>query len=134
IDMGPGAGEHGGQITAQGSPRELAANPDSLTGQYLSGARRIAVPQRRPVDDSLDWLRLYGAAGNNLKSVDLAIPSGRLVCITGVSGSGKSTLINDTLATAVSRILHRAHAEPAPYDRMEGLEHFDKIITVDQTP
>ncbi len=134
IDMGPGAGEHGGQITAQGSPRELAANPDSLTGQYLSGARRIAVPQRRPVDDSLDWLRLYGAAGNNLKSVDLAIPSGRLVCITGVSGSGKSTLINDTLATAVSRILHRAHAEPAPYDRLDGLEHFDKIINVDQTP
>jgi excinuclease ABC subunit A len=86
------------------------------------------------VDDSLNWLRLYGASGNNLKSVDLAIPAGRLVCITGVSGSGKSTLINDTLATAFSHLLHRAHAEPAPYDRMEGLEHFDKIINVDQTP
>lgn len=134
IDMGPGAGEHGGQITAQGSPAELARNPDSLTGQYLSGKRQIAVPKRRPVDDSLNWLRLYGASGNNLKSVDLAIPAGRLVCITGVSGSGKSTLINDTLATAFSHLLHRAHAEPAPYERMEGLEHFDKIINVDQTP
>ena len=134
IDMGPGAGEHGGQITAQGSPAELAADPNSLTGQYLSGKRKIAIPKRRPVDDSLNWLRLYGASGNNLKSVDLAIPAGRLVCITGVSGSGKSTLINDTLATAFSHLLHRAHAEPAPYDRMEGLEHFDKIINVDQTP
>src|SRR5690606_35807864 len=134
IDMGPGAGEHGGQITAQGSPAELAQNPDSLTGQYLSRKRQIANPKRRPVDDSLNWLRLYGASGNNLKSVDLAIPAGRLVCITGVSGSGKSTLINDTLATAFSHLLHRAHAEPAPYERMEGLEHFDKIINVDQTP
>jgi len=132
--MGPGAGEHGGQITAQGSPADLAQNPDSLTGQYLSGKRQIAVPKRRSVDDSLNWLRLYGASGNNLKSVDLAIPAGRLVCITGVSGSGKSTLINDTLATAFSHLLHRAHAEPAPYERMEGLEHFDKIINVDQTP
>src|SRR5690606_40474635 len=86
----------------------------------------------KSLDAEQAWLRLKGARGNNLQSVDLAIPAGHFVCITGVSGSGKSTLINDTLATAVSRTLHRAHAEPAPYDTLEGLEHFDKIITVDR--
>ena len=133
VDMGPGAGEHGGEVVAQGTPAEIQANPASLTGQYLSGTRAIAVAPRRPVDDTLPWLRLHGASGNNLKSVDLAIPAGRLVCVTGVSGSGKSTLINDTLAVAVSRQLHHAQTEPAPYVSMEGLEHFDKIITVDQS-
>ena len=134
LDMGPGAGEHGGRIVAQGTPEALMANPDSLTGQYLSGVRSIAIPARRPVSDELHWLKLNGCRGNNLKSVDLAIPAGRLVCITGVSGSGKSTLINDTLATAVAQQLHRAQTEPAPYDSLEGLSHFDKIINVDQSP
>jgi excinuclease ABC subunit A len=134
IDMGPGAGAHGGEIVAQGAPDQLADNPRSLTGQYLSGALSIPIPERRPVISEMPWLELKGARGNNLKSVDLAIPAGRLVCITGVSGSGKSTLINDTLATAVSQKLHRAQTEPAPYDSLEGLSHFDKIINVDQSP
>lgn len=134
VDMGPGAGEHGGSVVAQGTPQELALNPASLTGQYLTGARRIAIPQRRPVTPELPWLRLNGATGNNLKSVNLAIPAGRLVCITGVSGSGKSTLVNDTLATAVAHELHRAQTEPAPFASLEGLSNFDKIINVDQSP
>jgi excinuclease ABC subunit A len=132
--MGPGAGEHGGRVVAQGTPKELEANSASLTGQYLSGARRIDLGTRRPVGPEQDWLRILGARGNNLKNVDLAIPAGRLVCITGVSGSGKSTLINDTLATAVAQKLHRAQTEPAPFDSIAGLEHFDKIIDVDQSP
>jgi excinuclease ABC subunit A len=133
VDMGPGAGEHGGQIVAQGTPAQVEEDAQSLTGQYLSGRRAIQVPERRPVDDSLPWLVVAGATGNNLKNVDLRIPAGRLVCVTGVSGSGKSTLINDTLAVAVSRQLHHAQGEPAPYAAIEGLEHFDKIITVDQS-
>ncbi|MBC2769027.1 excinuclease ABC subunit UvrA [Pusillimonas minor] len=134
LDMGPGAGEHGGQVVAKGTPQALAADPASLTGQYLTGAKKIAIPQRRPVDPEGTWLKVLGCTGNNLKSVDLAIPAGRLVCITGVSGSGKSTLINDTLATAVARDLHRAQTEPAPFSHLEGLTHFDKIINVDQSP
>ncbi len=134
LDMGPGAGEHGGHIVAQGKPQDLMQNPKSLTGQYLNGTRRIDIGPRRPVTPDQDWLRLKGARGNNLKQVELALPAGRLVCITGVSGSGKSTLINDTLATAVAHKLHRAQTEPAPYDTLEGLEHFDKIINVDQSP
>ncbi|OWT63531.1 excinuclease ABC subunit UvrA [Candidimonas nitroreducens] len=134
LDMGPGAGEHGGCVVASGTPQALIQNPDSLTGQYLSGARSIGVPARRPVNDELPWLRLKGCTGNNLKSVDLALPAGRLVCVTGVSGSGKSTLINDTLVAAVARQLHRAQAEPAPYESLEGLAHYDKIINVDQSP
>jgi len=134
LDMGPGAGEHGGRIVAQGTPQELAANPASLTGQYLSGQRRIALPARRPVTPDVPRLEIKGCRGNNLKSVDLAIPAGRLVCITGVSGSGKSTLINDTLAVAVARQLHRSQVEPAPYDSLEGVANFDKIINVDQSP
>lgn len=134
LDMGPGAGEHGGQIVAQGTPQQLAADGQSLTGQYLSGKRSIAIPERRPVTPDQPRLELKGCRGNNLKSVDLSIPAGRLVCISGVSGSGKSTLINDTLATAVAQQLHRAQTEPAPYDTLEGLSHFDKIINVDQSP
>ncbi|MCJ9714582.1 excinuclease ABC subunit UvrA, partial [Bordetella hinzii] len=102
VDMGPGAGEHGGQVVAQGRPEAVQADPASLTGQYLSGARAIAIPDRRPVTEDLPWLELTGATGNNLKSVDLRVPAGRLVCVTGVSGSGKSTLVNDTLAVAVA--------------------------------
>ncbi len=134
LDMGPGAGEHGGQVIAQGTPDEIAAQPASLTGQYLSGARRIAIPPRRPIAEDQAWLRITGCRGHNLQSVDLAIPAGRFTCVTGVSGSGKSTLINDTLVAAVARALHRTQAEPAPYDRIEGLEAFDKIISVDQSP
>ena len=133
VDMGPGAGEHGGRVVAQGTPAEVIADPASLTGDYLSGRRRIAVPsaRRRP---GLDWLRVRGASGNNLRNVDLEVPVGRLVCITGVSGSGKSTLVNDTLAAALARHLNGARAEPAPYAAIEGLEHFDKIVNIDQAP
>lgn len=133
IDMGPGAGEHGGEIVAHGTPEEIV-NSDSLTGQYLAGTRLITTPEHRPVTDDLPYLTITGCRGNNLKGVDLAIPAGRLVCISGVSGSGKSTLINDTLARAVAQRLHRAQTDPAPFDALEGLSHFDKIITVDQSP
>lgn len=134
VDMGPGAGEHGGYIVAQGTPEEICNHPDSITGQYLSGKRSIQSAQYRPVADDTARLEVLGCSGNNLKNVDLRIPVGRFVCITGVSGSGKSTLINDTLAVAMARALHRAHAEPAPFIEMRGLSLFDKIITVDQSP
>ncbi|RIY42461.1 excinuclease ABC subunit UvrA [Neopusillimonas maritima] len=134
VDMGPGAGEQGGRVVAQGTPGELLDNADSLTAQYLTGARRIATPERRPVTEEQAQLVLKGCTGNNLKSVDLSVPAARLVCITGVSGSGKSTLINDTLAVSVAAALHRAQTEPAPHTSLEGLSHFDKIINVDQSP
>jgi excinuclease ABC subunit A len=133
VDMGPGAGAHGGEVVAQGAPVEIERAPASLTGAYLSGRRRIEVPAAR-VPPGLGWLRLAGARGNNLKNADLELPVGLFVCVTGVSGSGKSTLINDTLAAAVARHVHGATAEPAPYAAIEGLEHFDKIICVDQSP
>ena len=133
VDMGPGAGEHGGQVVAQGTPAQIEVDPNSLTGQYMSGIKTIAVPKRRALDEDQKWLELTGCRGNNLKSVQLRIPSGKFVCMTGVSGSGKSTLINDTLAVVVSRALHHAQTEPAPYDNLLGLEHFDKIISVDQS-
>lgn len=134
VDMGPGAGEHGGAIVAHGTPDDIIRNRESLTGRYLSGEEMIAIPARRPVTCDLPRLTIRGCRGNNLKSIDLAIPAGRFVCISGVSGSGKSTLINDTLARAVAQRLHRAHAEPAPFDALEGLSDFDKIINVDQSP
>lgn len=134
VDMGPGAGEHGGQVVASGTPAEVLSNEASLTGRFLSGKQSIPIPVRRPVTADLPYLTLKGATGNNLKSVTLRIPAGRFVCISGVSGSGKSTLINDTLATAVSQRLHRAQTEPAPFESLEGLENFDKIINVDQSP
>lgn len=134
IDMGPGAGEHGGQIVAEGTPLQIEQNPASLTGQYMSGAQAIAIPPRRPMDQEQTWLSLTGCRGNNLKSVELRIPSGKFVCVSGVSGSGKSTLINDTLAVVMSRALHHAQSEPAPFDTLTGLEHFDKVISVDQSP
>lgn len=133
VDMGPGAGEHGGEVVSQGTPAQIEADPRSLTGQYLSGSHVIPTPARRPVNDALNWLTLKGARGNNLKSVDLRLPAGRLVCISGVSGSGKSTLINDTLTVALAHELNHAQAEPAPFDGMDGLQHFDKIISVDQS-
>jgi len=136
IDMGPGAGVHGGRVVAQGSPAEVQAQPDSLTGQYLSGARRISAPTRpAPAPSALSaWLRIQGARGHNLRGADAAIPVGYLTCVTGVSGSGKSTLINDTLHAAVARMLYRAQEEPAEHDAIDGIEHFDKVINVDQSP
>ena len=133
IDMGPGAGVHGGRVMAQGTPDEVAANPDSLTGRYLSRALRIAVPKRRaPAAGQV--LRIANARGHNLKNVSVDIPIGLLTCVTGVSGSGKSTLVNDTLYAAVARRLYNSHAEAAPHDAIEGLEAFDKAINVDQSP
>jgi excinuclease ABC subunit A len=138
VDMGPGAGVHGGRVMAQGTPDEVAANPDSLTGQYLSKVLRIEVPKRRRAASGFGSaplrLSIVGARGNNLRGVNIDIPIGLFTCVTGVSGSGKSTLINDTLYTAVARKLYQSHAEPAPHERIDGLDHFDKVINVDQSP
>jgi len=170
IDMGPGAGIHGGRVMAQGSFEDVKATAASLTGQYLSGKKSIAVPKRRtpwlPVLDeapverkasrfppsdaavrraareaehlatrgAVQEIRVLGATGNNLKNVSVAFPVGLLTCVTGVSGSGKSTLVNDTLYAAVARTLYRAHEEPAAHETVEGIEHFDKVINVDQSP
>jgi excinuclease ABC subunit A len=133
IDIGPGAGEHGGRIIAEGTPKEIESNPDSLTGAYLSGKEAIQVPKNRtPVGEHS--LKIVGATGNNLKNVDVEIPLGLLTCVTGVSGSGKSTLINDTLHHAVAQHLYGSNAEPAQHKEIIGLEHFDKVINVDQSP
>ncbi len=134
IDMGPGAGEHGGHIVAHGTPAEVIANPASVTGDYLSGRRAIEVPARRRAPDPDKQLRIVGARGNNLKSATVSVPVGLFTCITGVSGSGKSTLINDTLAAAASRRLYGSSVEVAPHDDIEGLDGFDKVINVDQAP
>ncbi|BFO57994.1 excinuclease ABC subunit UvrA [Acidovorax sacchari] len=174
VDMGPGAGVHGGRVMAQGTSDELSAHPESLTGQYLSGARSIPVPARRtpwlpvleaqavpeapkkgksrfPETDAsrrraermaehratqgrLQALRVVGATGHSLKHVSVEFPVGLLTCVTGVSGSGKSTLVNDTLYAAVARQLYRSHDEPAPHEAIEGIEYFDKVINVDQSP
>jgi excinuclease ABC subunit A len=166
VDIGPGAGIHGGRIIAQGTAKQIEDAPDSLTGQFMSGRRQITVPSKRhawlplqikaPVvyaaksrypertykkkeptvkaDEKFQLLRLIGATGNNLKNVTVDFPVGLMTCVTGVSGSGKSTLVNDTLHKAVSRSLYRSHDEPTPYSEMEGLEHFDKVINVDQSP
>ena len=139
VDMGPGAGVHGGQVMAQGTPEQVAASPDSPTGRYLAQVLRIEVPrQRRPFlkdeDGAPRVLRIRNARGNNLKGVTAEIPVGLMTCVTGVSGSGKSTLINDTLYAAVSRQLYQSHQEPEAHDEIEGLGHFDKVINVDQSP
>jgi len=134
VDMGPGAGEHGGYIVAQGTPAEVVAHPDSLTGAYLSGRKAIAIPEQRTPPNPARSLRILGATGNNLQGVDLEIPVGLLSCITGVSGSGKSTLINDTLYAATARHLYGSALEPAAHEEIQGLEFFDKVINVDQSP
>ncbi len=134
VDMGPGAGEHGGEIVAQGLPAEIEANAQSLTGAFMSGRRRIALPGERRKPDPQRQLVLRGARGNNLKNVVLELPVGLFTCVTGVSGSGKSTLINDTLYAIAAKHLYGSAAEPAPYDEIEGLEFFDKVISVDQAP
>jgi excinuclease ABC subunit A len=134
VDMGPGAGEHGGRIIAEGTPRAIMDNPASLTGLYLSGSRDIAIPSRRHRPDPARRLVLTGASGNNLKNVRFTLPVGLLVCVTGVSGSGKSTLVNDTLYHAVAQHLYGSTTEPAPHETIEGLEFFDKVINMDQSP
>lgn len=134
VDMGPGAGEHGGFVIAQGTPSEIQDHPTSLTGQYLCGKRSIAIPAVRAPFNPERMLTLSGATGNNLKQVELNLPVGLLVCITGVSGSGKSTLINDTLYRAVAQHLYGSNTEPAPYQTLEGMAFFDKVINIDQTP
>ncbi len=134
IDIGPGAGVHGGRVVAQGTAKQVAANKDSLTGDYLSGRRRIAVPDKRvPTGD--DWLTLTGATGNNLKGTELKLPLGLFTCVTGVSGSGKSTLINHTLYPLAATKLNKATTlKASPHDRLEGLEHLDKVVDIDQSP
>ncbi|EKM6953277.1 excinuclease ABC subunit UvrA [Vibrio parahaemolyticus] len=135
IDIGPGAGGHGGNVVAEGTMDEIIANPNSLTGQYLSGAKEIAVPKERTPRDPKKTVELLGATGNNLKNVDLSIPVGLFSCITGVSGSGKSTLINDTFFKIAHTQLNGATtAHPSPYKSIKGLEHFDKVIDIDQSP
>ncbi len=134
IDIGPGAGEHGGQIIAEGTPAEVLANPKSLTGQYLSGKKKIVYNTIRTVPDPKRWLKMTAATGNNLKNVTLNLPVGLLTCVTGVSGSGKSTLINDTLYRVVSHHLYGSNTEPAPFGEIDGLAFFDKVVDVDQSP
>ncbi|MBI2343054.1 MAG: excinuclease ABC subunit UvrA [Deltaproteobacteria bacterium] len=133
IDIGPGAGVHGGTIVATGTPQEIMATPSSLTGQYLTGKRTIPRPARRREPDGR-WLRLRGARAHNLKRIDLDIPMGRMTCITGVSGSGKSTLINETLFPALCQRLQRTHVTAGAHDALEGIEFLDKVINIDQSP
>lgn len=135
VDIGPGAGVHGGRIVAQGTPSEIMAHPESLTGQYLSGRKKIEVPAKRTPRDKKKLLHLKGARGNNLQNVTLEIPVGLFTCVTGVSGSGKSTLINNTLFPITATALNGASSlEVAPYESFEGLEHLDKVVDIDQSP
>ncbi|MGO4869095.1 MAG: excinuclease ABC subunit UvrA [Roseiarcus sp.] len=134
VDIGPGAGVHGGEIVAKGTPAEITADPNSLTGQYLSGVRFVPIPAKRRVAAPGREIRIVGARGNNLKNVTASIPLGAFTCVTGVSGGGKSTLIVDTLYKAVARHLNGASEQPAPHDRIEGLERLDKVIDIDQSP
>jgi len=134
IDLGPGAGVHGGKIVAEGTPEEIKREPKSLTGQYLSGKRSIAIPDKRTELDAERQITIVGATGNNLKSVEASIPIGLMTCITGVSGSGKSTLVNDTLYKAVADLLNRTSRNPAPHDEIRGLELIDRVIDISQSP
>jgi len=134
VDLGPGAGVHGGRVVAEGTPAEIAKNTQSLTGQYLSGRRAIGVPAKRVKADKKRQLTITGAAGNNLKSVDVSIPLGLMTCVTGVSGSGKSTLVNDTLYKAVAEALHRTSRNPSPFKKIIGLDMVDSVIDISQSP
>jgi excinuclease ABC subunit A len=134
VDVGPGAGIHGGHVVAQGTPAEVMADPNSLTGRYLSGALSVPVPKKRRRIDKGRALKVVGARGNNLKNVTAEIPLGVFTCVTGVSGGGKSTFLIDTLFRAVSRKLNNSKENPAPHERIEGLEFVDKVIDIDQSP
>ncbi len=134
VDIGPGAGIHGGKVIAQGTPDDIASNPDSITGHYLSGKESITIPSELTPYDRKRVLKITGARGNNLKNVTLEIPAGLFTCVTGVSGSGKSTLINDTLYPIAANNLNRANQDIAPHDDITGLEHFDKVVDIDQSP
>jgi excinuclease ABC subunit A len=134
VDVGPGAGIHGGEIIARGRPEDIIANPNSLTGKYLSGELAVPIPGKRRKPSKARRLKLVGARGNNLKDVTAEIPLGLFTCITGVSGGGKSTLVVDTLYKAIAKKLNGAHEHPAPFERLEGLEHLDKVIDIDQSP
>ncbi|HZW59466.1 MAG TPA: excinuclease ABC subunit UvrA, partial [Woeseiaceae bacterium] len=134
VDLGPGAGVHGGKVVAEGTPADIQRNAQSLTGQYLSGRRSIALPAARHKPHRKRWLTIKGARGNNLKHIDASIPVGLMTCVTGVSGSGKSTLINDTLYKAVADDLNRSNRNPAPFDAIRGLEHIDRVIDISQSP
>ena len=132
VDVGPGAGIHGGNIVAQGTVEDIKACPESLTGQYLSGKKRIAVPQQRRTPAG--WLTIHGAQEHNLKNIDVKVPLGVLCCVTGVSGSGKSSLVNEILYKHLARVLNRAKTRPGKFRSMEGVEQLDKIIMIDQSP
>jgi len=134
VDIGPGAGLHGGRIVAEGKPAAVKKNTASLTGQYLSGKRGIEIPKQRTANDPDRQIRIIGASGNNLQNVNLSLPVGLLSCVTGVSGSGKSTLINNTLYPAIAKYLHRSSLEIAAHKSIEGLEHIDKVVDIDQSP
>ena len=134
LDIGPGAGVHGGEIVAQGKPEDIMNTEASLTGQYLSGRRKIEIPKQRAPYNTKQLISLRGASGNNLRNVDVDISLGLMTCITGVSGSGKSTLINDTLLKLTSKVLNKASEEPAPYESMEGLRQLDKVVAINQSP
>ena len=133
VDLGPGAGIHGGKVVAAGTPTAIMRNPKSLTGQYLSRKKSILMPKRRR-DGNGKVFSIRGARGNNLKKIDVDIPIGVFTCVTGVSGSGKSTLINETLYHLLSKHFWDSRQEPLPYDKVMGLEHLDKVIDIDQSP
>ena len=133
LDLGPGAGMHGGKVVAAGTPEEVSKKPGSLTGQYLAGQREIPLPARRRSQNGR-WFSVVGAKGHNLKSITARIPLGTFTCVTGVSGSGKSTLVNETLYRALAQRFYNSKAEPQPYERISGLEHMDKVINIDQSP
>ena len=132
VDMGPGAGEHGGYVVAEGPAKDVARNKKSITGQFLSRTREIAVPERRPADNG--FFRVLGARMHNLKGIDVEFPVGRFVAVTGVSGSGKSTLVNEIVYKALANRLHKMRTKPGDHDAVEGIDCFDKVIDIDQSP